>query len=102
MQSNPTLCDTSDICATARGSTRAGKPIRLASFLLAAIVTTLPPRYERAADGINVFVLHSVRPNTKLRTISAGLTPFTLADTVRLALLSAFPGLVLWLPQALK
>lgn len=52
--------------------------------------------------GINVFVLHSVRPDIKLRTIYAGVTPFILADTVRLALLVAFPGLVLWLPQALK
>ena len=51
--------------------------------------------------GLNLFVLKSVAPDTPLTTIYRGVLPFCVADFVRLAILVAFPGLVLWLPQTM-
>jgi TRAP-type mannitol/chloroaromatic compound transport system permease large subunit len=36
-----------------------------------------------------------------MRTLFAGVTPFVVVDIVRLALLIAFPGIVLLLPRYL-
>ncbi|MBI4290951.1 MAG: TRAP transporter large permease [Betaproteobacteria bacterium] len=52
--------------------------------------------------GINVFVIHGLARQIPLTTIYRGVTPFILMDTLRLALLVAFPVLTLWLPAALK
>ena len=52
--------------------------------------------------GINVFVIHGMARNIPLTAIYRGVTPFILADIVRLAILVAFPVLALWLPAALK
>lgn len=51
--------------------------------------------------GMNVFVLHKMAPNLPLRTVFSGTAPFLAADLVRLGLLVAFPGIVLWLPIAI-
>ena len=51
--------------------------------------------------GMNVFVLRSVLPDVPTNTIWRGVTPFVLADIVRLAILIAFPALSLWLPRLL-
>ena len=51
--------------------------------------------------GINVFVLHGMARKLPLKTIFSGVTPFLLADLVRLILLILFPGLSLWLPSLL-
>ena len=51
--------------------------------------------------GMNVFVLHKMAPNLPLKTVFAGTTPFLIADLLRLALLVAFPGIVLWFPEAI-
>ena len=51
--------------------------------------------------GINVFVLHGMARNLPLKTIFRGVTPFLLADLVRLIVLILFPGLSLWLPSSL-
>lgn len=51
--------------------------------------------------GLNVFVLKSVLPNIHLRTIFKGVTPFWIADIVRLALIVAVPWLSLWLVDAM-
>ncbi len=51
--------------------------------------------------GMNVFVLHKMAPNLPLRTVFAGTVPFLAADLMRLSLLVAFPGVVLWLPTAI-
>ena len=51
--------------------------------------------------GINVFVLHGMARNLPLKTIFRGVTPFLLADLVRLFVLILFPGLSLWLPSSL-
>lgn len=47
--------------------------------------------------GMNVFVMKAMLPRTSLRTIYAGITPFLVADVVRLGLVIAFPALALWL-----
>jgi len=51
--------------------------------------------------GINVFVLHGMARDIPLATIFRGIVPFLIADLVRLAMLTAFPALALWLPAAL-
>lgn len=45
--------------------------------------------------GINIFVLHGMRPDLKLRQIYAGLTPFVLVDVLRIVIFLLFPGLML-------
>ncbi len=51
--------------------------------------------------GMNVFVLRSVLPDVASGQIWRGVTPFVLADLVRLTLLIALPIITLWLPQTL-
>ncbi|MEO1677187.1 MAG: TRAP transporter large permease [Pseudomonadota bacterium] len=48
--------------------------------------------------GLNVFVLKGVVGNVSTATIFRGVTPFWLVDILRLLLLLAVPGLVLFLP----
>jgi C4-dicarboxylate transporter, DctM subunit len=52
--------------------------------------------------GMNVFVLSSVLPDVPTGQIWKGVTPFIVADVVRLAILIAFPVITLFLPQLLK
>ncbi|WP_372610637.1 TRAP transporter large permease [Aquicoccus sp.] len=49
--------------------------------------------------GLNVFVLKGVVGDVTTGTIFRGVTPFWAMDIVRLALLLAVPGLVLYLPS---
>ena len=49
--------------------------------------------------GMNVFVINSVVPDISLTSIFRGVTPFIVADTLRLAVLVMFPALVTWLPS---
>jgi C4-dicarboxylate transporter, DctM subunit len=51
--------------------------------------------------GMNVYVVNSIVPETSLVTIFRGVAPFILTDLVRLALLVAFPWLVLFLPTTM-
>ncbi|MCY1437245.1 TRAP transporter, DctM subunit [compost metagenome] len=51
--------------------------------------------------GMNVFVLRGVVPDVKLSTIFRGVTPFVVADVVRLGLIIAIPALSLLLPHSL-
>ncbi|WP_299200048.1 TRAP transporter large permease [uncultured Amphritea sp.] len=48
--------------------------------------------------GLNVFVLKSVLPDVKLSTIFKGVTPFWIADIVRLLLIATVPAISLVLP----
>lgn len=48
--------------------------------------------------GMNLFVVQGTVKNLKLGRIVRGITPFIVADIIRLALLVAFPALALWLP----
>jgi len=50
--------------------------------------------------GMNVFVLRGVIPDVKLSTIFRGVTPFWMADIVRLVLIITIPSLSLMLPNA--
>ncbi len=49
--------------------------------------------------GLNVFVMKSMMPDVPLGTIFKGIGPFFVADICRLALVVAFPAVVLWLPK---
>lgn len=51
--------------------------------------------------GMNVFVLAAMLPEVSIRTIFRGVTPFIIADCVRLGILIAFPAIVLVLPKLL-
>jgi tripartite ATP-independent transporter DctM subunit len=51
--------------------------------------------------GINVFVINSIAKDVELGTIFRGVAPFIATDIVRLALLVAFPGIVLLLPRTM-
>ncbi|MBR9868968.1 MAG: TRAP transporter large permease [Oceanospirillales bacterium] len=48
--------------------------------------------------GLNVFVLKSVLPDVRLSTIFKGVTPFWIADIVRLLLIATVPAISLVLP----
>jgi C4-dicarboxylate transporter, DctM subunit len=49
--------------------------------------------------GINVFVLQGVIRDYPLKTVFVGIVPFLLADIARLAILTLFPILTMWLPN---
>lgn len=51
--------------------------------------------------GMNVFVLSRVTPDVTTWQIFRGVTPFILADVVRIALMVVCPIIVLWLPNLL-
>jgi TRAP-type C4-dicarboxylate transport system permease large subunit len=50
--------------------------------------------------GIIVFILHGLAPQISIRTIYRGVAPFIFANLLLLALLTLFPFISLWLPQA--
>ncbi len=52
--------------------------------------------------GMNMFVVRSLLPNVSTTTIFRGVTPFVIADVIRLAILVAFPAISLWLPTMLN
>ncbi len=52
--------------------------------------------------GMNLFVIAAVVPGMPLKTVISGVTPFILADLVRLAVLVAFPAISLYLPSLMK
>ena len=47
--------------------------------------------------GLNVFVLKAVLPDVKVSTIFKGVTPFWIADIIRLTLIVLFPAISLFL-----
>jgi tripartite ATP-independent transporter DctM subunit len=51
--------------------------------------------------GMNVFVINSLARDVPMSRTFLGVMPFFGAELVRVALLVAFPGLVLWLPKVL-
>ncbi|HVZ52168.1 MAG TPA: TRAP transporter large permease [Pseudolabrys sp.] len=51
--------------------------------------------------GMNVFVLTKIVPGISTRVAFSGVTPYILADFVRIGLLLLFPQLVVWLPNLL-
>ncbi|MEM9048831.1 MAG: TRAP transporter large permease [Pseudomonadota bacterium] len=51
--------------------------------------------------GLNCFVVAGVRPDLSVQDVFKGVTPFFVADAITIALLVAFPAIVLWLPAQL-
>jgi tripartite ATP-independent transporter DctM subunit len=49
--------------------------------------------------GLNCFVVAGVRPDISVQDVFRGVMPFFIADAVTIALLVAFPMIVLWLPS---
>ncbi len=48
--------------------------------------------------GLNCFVVAGVRDDLTVQDVFKGVTPFFIADAITIALLVAFPAIVLWLP----
>ncbi|WP_298558601.1 TRAP transporter large permease [uncultured Aliiroseovarius sp.] len=48
--------------------------------------------------GLNCFVVAGVRDDLSVQDVFKGVTPFFIADAITIALLVAFPTIVLWLP----
>nr|CAA6823767.1 MAG: TRAP-type C4-dicarboxylate transport system, large permease component [uncultured Thiotrichaceae bacterium] len=51
--------------------------------------------------GLNCFVVAGVRPDISVQDVFKGSSPFFVADAVTIAVLIAFPAIVLWLPGQL-
>ncbi|MCH2094954.1 MAG: TRAP transporter large permease [Rhodobacteraceae bacterium] len=49
--------------------------------------------------GLNCFVVAGVRDDISVQDVFRGVTPFFIADAITIALLVAFPAIVLWLPS---
>ncbi len=49
--------------------------------------------------GMNIFVLRTLIPSIPLAAVFRGVTPFVIADVVRLFILVAFPAISLFLPN---
>ncbi len=49
--------------------------------------------------GLNCFVVAGVRDDISVQDVFRGVTPFFIADAITIALLVAFPSIVLWLPS---
>jgi len=52
--------------------------------------------------GLNVFVLKGVLKDISVKTIFKGVTPFWIADILRLLLLALIPSIALFLPSMMK
>jgi len=52
--------------------------------------------------GMNLFVLSTLLPQVPTRTVFRGVTPFIVADIIRLAILVTFPAIALYLPSLMK
>ncbi|MNT83367.1 hypothetical protein D3C72_2232250 [compost metagenome] len=46
---------------------------------------------------MNLFIIHSMSPGTRLSETYRGVLPFVVSDIVRTAILVAFPPITLWL-----
>ena len=51
--------------------------------------------------GLNLFVINGIAPDIKFREIMWGVLPFIGIMAVYIALLAAFPEIVMWLPDRL-
>ena len=50
--------------------------------------------------GINIFVIHGIRGRGTLSDVEIGAAPFVVALLTMIALICAFPDVVMWLPRA--
>jgi tripartite ATP-independent transporter DctM subunit len=51
--------------------------------------------------GLNLYVINGIAPDVRLQTILWGALPFMLCMVLGIILLCLFPGIALWLPEAL-
>ena len=49
--------------------------------------------------GLNCFVVAGVHKDISVQDVFVGAAPFFVADAITIAVLVAFPGIVLWLPN---
>lgn len=49
--------------------------------------------------GLNCFVVAGVRKDISVQDVFRGVTPFFVADVITIAVLLAFPSIVIWLPS---
>ena len=52
--------------------------------------------------GMNVFIISAMARDTPMIETFKGVMPFFMAEIIRVGLLLAFPGIVLWLPRLLS
>jgi TRAP-type C4-dicarboxylate transport system permease large subunit len=52
--------------------------------------------------GMNIFVVKNLLGHISIGTVFRGVTPFTIALCVLLALIVAFPEIATWLPSYMK
>ena len=52
--------------------------------------------------GLNCFVVSGVRRDIPVQDVFRGCFPFFFADVATVAVLIAFPGIILWLPQLMS
>ena len=52
--------------------------------------------------GMNIFVVKNLLRHLSIGTVFRGVTPFTVALVVLLAVIVAFPGLATWLPSLMR
>lgn len=52
--------------------------------------------------GLNLFVVHNLRPSGSMNDVILGAAPFVVALFALLAALAFFPGLALWLPSVIS
>ncbi len=51
--------------------------------------------------GINLYVIRSMMPEIPMMSIVRGVIPFIVSDLLRILLIAAVPGIVMWLPNLL-
>ena len=49
--------------------------------------------------GLNVYVIHSLRPKEKIMDVFAGSVPFLIVMLFALGVITLFPSIVTWLPS---
>jgi len=52
--------------------------------------------------GMNVFIIKGMAADIPTYTIFKGIVPFLITDLVEIVILTAFPVIVLWLPEVLS
>jgi tripartite ATP-independent transporter DctM subunit len=62
------------------------------------LVRTMEIGFVHPPLGLNIYVIQGIAKDLKLGTIFRGVIPFLVADFLHLAMLIAFPIVVLWLP----
>jgi C4-dicarboxylate transporter DctM subunit len=65
------------------------------------LVRTIEMGFLTPPVGMNVYVIHGIARDIPVGTIFRGVVPFFIADIAHLAMLIAFPVVVLWLPSVL-